>query len=345
MKKNIPRYFIGIDISKETFYASLLDTPQKKYFSEEFSNNIAGFDAFLLWAQEEKVSIDEVLICMEATGVYCESLCYELASKGFQVVVEAPHKVKRAFHKLTKTDKVDSQQIAEYAYRFHDDLSLWKPKSEIIEKLSILLTTREGLVSQRTANTNSLKMIKRKVVQSKVALRALEKVNTDILKQVKELEKEIEKLIKSDDDFHHLYHLVSSIPAVKLLCFANLLVCTNGFSKEANPKQTASFLGIAPHEHSSGSSVRRRTCSTGHGPHRLRKLLYLASLTLRIHNSEMKKYFERKKLEGKPPKLILNNMANKLIKIIYAVVRERRPFIKSYISVPPIILNNHLTRS
>jgi len=330
-------YFVGIDVSAETFYASIYISSNRKYISEEFSNSFPGFDEFLAWLQAKKVSKDAVLVCMEATGVYCERLCYFLASQGLDLVVEAPHKVKRAFHKLTKTDKVDSQQIAEYACRFTDALSLWEPKNDILEKLRSLLTTRENLVSQRTANQNALTSMKRKVVQSYVALNALESVNETLLQQIKEVEKEIENLIKSDDDFHHLYRLVTTIPAVKLLFFANLLVLTNGFAKENTPRQTASYLGIAPHEHTSGTSVRRRTCSTGHGNYIARKLMYLAALSLRTHNEQMRTYYERKKLEGKPPRLILNNMSNKLIKMIYAIVRDKKQFMKNYVSVPPIV--------
>ena len=48
-----------------------------------------------------------------------------LLSQGYRVSVESPLRVKRAFHPAGhKSDPVDSRQIAEYAYRFQDELNL-----------------------------------------------------------------------------------------------------------------------------------------------------------------------------------------------------------------------------
>lgn len=50
------------------------------------------------------------MVCLEATGVYGEALCYYLAAKGYQVAVESPQKVKRAFDESGhKTDVVCSR--------------------------------------------------------------------------------------------------------------------------------------------------------------------------------------------------------------------------------------------
>ena len=76
---------------------------------------------------------------MEATWVYCDHICYYVSSKEYPVVLEAPHKVKKAFTHLDKNDRVDSQQIAEYAYRFYDKLTLWESKKHILEQIQVLL--------------------------------------------------------------------------------------------------------------------------------------------------------------------------------------------------------------
>ena len=44
-----------------------------------------------------------------------------------------------------KTDKVDAQRIAQYAYRFRDQMRLWEPPREIIQKLAFLSATRQRL--------------------------------------------------------------------------------------------------------------------------------------------------------------------------------------------------------
>ena len=54
-----------------------------------------------------------------------------------------------------KTDKVDAQPvrrcgIAQYAYRFRDQMRLWQPPREVIQKLAFLSSTRQRL-NHRTA--------------------------------------------------------------------------------------------------------------------------------------------------------------------------------------------------
>ena len=77
----------------------------------------------------------------------------------------------------------------------------------------------------------------------------------------------------------------------------------------------------------------------------MRRLLYLASMSVRTHQPDFRRYFERKVAQGKPRKLVLNNIANKLLKIMCAVLRNQTPYIPNYRSVNPIVLNKALTMS
>lgn len=122
-------YFIGIDIAADDFTAAILTTPDKPFHVRETILNCAdGFRSFEQWLASHKVTLRNSVVCLEATGVYGEALCYYLAAKGYRVAVEPPLKVKRAFDQSGhKTDAVDSRQIAEYAYRFADELNFWQP--------------------------------------------------------------------------------------------------------------------------------------------------------------------------------------------------------------------------
>ncbi len=44
-----------------------------------------------------------------------------------------------------QTAKVDAQRIAQYAYRFRDQMRLWEPPRAIIQKLAFLSATRQRL--------------------------------------------------------------------------------------------------------------------------------------------------------------------------------------------------------
>lgn len=336
------QHFVGIDIAAETFTAAIFIAPaQPLQSAPAFSNNATGFERFHDWLRQAGVTPSHSVLCLEATGVYGEALCYWFAAKDYAVAVEPPNKVKRAFPlKGHKTDAVDSRQIAEYAYRYFDELRLWKPRQQLIEQISVLLATREQFVEQKTANRNALKALERKVVQTPVANTAYQTQITHLQEQIDRLEKEIQQLINQDDHFKQMVHLLDSIPGVGLLLAANLLTVTNGFANACtfNARQLASHAGICPYQVQSGSSVYKRPRSPRHGPPRLRKLLHLAARSLRTHHAAFKRYFVQKLLEGKAKKLIINNIANRLLKIICAIMKTQKPYRSNFISVNPMLL-------
>jgi len=331
------KYFVGIDIASSTFTASVGGTPWKVVLKPQtFENTENGYLVFLEWLASYQVPAKQSVVCMEATGVYSEGLAYFLFAKGYQVAVQSPLEVKRTFKPNgPKTDAVDSLQIAEYACRHMDKLSFWHPRNEILEQIKALLATREQFVSQNVAHKNALQAIQRKMVRTPVAEQAHSQMMEQFKKQIDAIDHEIRRLIESDPTFKEMLLLLLSIPGVGLLLSAHMILLTQ---LSLQHQELASYLGIAPHEHSSGSSVFKHATSRHFGPAAVRKLLYLASCSVRTHQPQFQSYFARKTKEGKPAKVALNNIANKLIKIICAVLLTKKAFIKNYHSVQPLAL-------
>jgi transposase len=342
-----PRYFVGIDIASETFTSAAGVEPWRlRVKPQQFANDLDSFPQYLGWLQGHGLERETTVLCMEATGVYGEALAYFLHANGYRLAVEPPLKVKRAFKPHgPKTDPVDSQQIAEYACRHWDELSLWQPNQEILEQIKVLLNTREQFIVQSTAHQNALKALKRKVVRTPLA----EQVHVEALHQIKKhlrtLEAEIRRLIDQDPTFGQIVGLLMTVPGVGLLLAAHFLVTFQTASQSPTYKQLASYLGICPHERSSGTSGYPHAASRRFGPPAMRRLLYLASMSLRTHQPDFRRYFERKVAQGKPKQLVINNIANKLLKIMCAVLRNQTPFISGYRSVNPILLKKALTMS
>ena len=81
--------FIGIDISSEYFTVSILRKKIDKLISfENFENSFNGFQSLLKDFQSLEINVDNAVICLEATGVYGESLVCFFVSKGYSVAVE-----------------------------------------------------------------------------------------------------------------------------------------------------------------------------------------------------------------------------------------------------------------
>ena len=342
-----PQYFVGIDIASETFTAAEGAAPWRlTVLPQQFDNDLASFPKFLGWLQEHSLNRANSVLCMEATGVYGEALAYYLHAQGYRLAVEPPLKVKRAFKPHgPKTDPVDSQQIAEYACRHWDELRWWQPNQAVLEQIKVLLSTREQFVHQARAHKNTLRALKRKVVRTPLA----EQVHVDTLKEIKlhlqTIEAEIRRLIDQDPTFGHMVGLLVTVPGVGLLLAAHFLVAFHSAPEPPTYKQLASYLGICPHERSSGSSGHLYATSRRFGPPGMRRLLYLASMSVRTHRAPFRRYFERKIAQGKPKKLVLNNISNKLLKIMCAVLRNQTPYIPEYRSINPMVFKKALTMS
>lgn len=342
-----PKYYVGIDIASDTFTAAAGVEPWKPMVkAREFDNDLDSFAKFLGWLQEHHLEREQTVLCMEATGVYGEALAYFLHANGYRLAVETPLKVKRAFKPYgPKSDPVDSLQIAEYACRYWDELHFWQPRSEILEQIKVLLNTREQFVGQSTAHQNALRALKRKVVRTPLA----EQVHADAIKQIKKhmqtLTAEIRRLIDQDPTFGQTVALLMSVPGVGLLLSAHFLVLCYSTPEPFTYKQLAAYLGICPNETSSGTSLRPYATSRHFGPAAMRRLLFLAAMSVRTHRIQFRHYFERKVAQGKPKQLVINNIANKLVKIMCAVLRNQTPFIPDYRPVSPMVMRKALTMS
>lgn len=332
-------FYVGIDISNKDFVASIFTKPKAPIQTlTEIPNEFSGFEKFESWLIRNQVQNSNCVICMEATGVYGEALSYWLAAKSYLVAVEPPLKVKRAFSdKGHKNDKVDSKKISEYAFRYFDELKLWHPKPNIIEQLNSLLTIREQLVEQKTAQSNALKALQKKVVRTPLANDIHKKNIQRFSEQIKKIEKELEKLIKKHPDFTNTIKVLDSIPGVALLLASNFLVATEGFQNDLafQYRKASAYIGICPYEHTSGSSVYKRPKIPNYGPARLRKLLHLAARSAVTHNEQFSLYYNQKIAQGKEKKLILNNVSNKLLKIMCAVIRTQKPYVNNNVSIHP----------
>jgi transposase len=338
------KYFVGADMASSTFTVSVGTLPWKVVLKpQEFENTEDGFQMWLAWLTQHQILAEESVVCMEATGVYGEGLAYFAHAKGYRVTVQPPLEVKRAFKpNIRKTDAVDSLQIAEYAARYADRLSLWQPRNEVLEQIKVLLTTREQCVAQNTAHQNNLKAIQRKPVKIPFAEQTHLEMIEFFHKQIHAIDSEIRRLIESDPTFKQMLCLLLSVPGVGLLLAAYMILLTQ---VSLNYKQLNSFLGIAPNEHSSGSSVHGQPTSRHFGATAIRKLLYLAALSVRTHRAQFRTYFLRKTQAGKPPRVVLNNIENKLVKIICAVLRSNSPYNPNYSPALPLILKDTLTGS
>jgi transposase len=329
--------FVGIDVAAESFTATVFFAPEHYTTSpHDFSNSEAGIEALQGWLHAQDVPSDQLHVCLENTGVYSELLSYQLHDAGYRVSLLDPRTLSKAFPDgEPKTDRVDSRKLAEYGFRYADRLRIWEPQTHSVEQIRVVLATREQLVQQKTAVMNSRSALTRKRIQTPAANRALDSTLANLKEQIAQLETELKRLLRSHRDLLEGVTLLMTAPGVSWLLSGHFAVLTRGFTEVPNYRSLAQYLGVAPNEYQSGTSIRRRPRSRRYGPASIRKLLHLAARSIGTHDPSGRTYYRTKTTLGKPKQLVINNLANKLLKRLCAMLRHRSAYIEGFRSLDP----------
>ena len=272
---DVPTFYAGVDVASEALAVSLTRGPGRPVAGPvTVANDPDGFTTLAVWLAEHGAMPSQTLVCLEATGVYGEALCYWLDARGYPVAVEDALKVKRAMPVSgAKTDALDAQRIADYAARFLDELRPWAPAEAVVEQVKTLLTMREQLVREKGAKQNALHVLKRKHHPTPLAIRIASDAVDYLRDRVKEIDAEVKRLVSSHPTLGPAVRLVVSVPGVGYLLASHLCVATDGFTRPLVAERFSAWLGVCPLDFESGSSVRRRPSSRGYGPSAMRKLL------------------------------------------------------------------------
>ena len=328
MKETIhaPQTFIGIDISKCTLDIVINsgNNPSQHYCLENSIDSISEWIGPVL-----KNCSARILIGMENTGRYNWPLYEALSGINATVFVLNPLALSKSLGLARgKNDKIDAGRICDFIRAHHTTLRPWVKSGEAISELKLLL-------SERSARVKAIRALKtqRKEYQSIAHLRmagcleALAAQQQAALKaQQKQIEALIDDLIDEDPALSAQAALVQSVPgAGKVLCW-NMLAKTEGFTAITDARRMACYCGIAPFEHSSGSSVKRKTRVSCYADKTMKTLLHLAAVSSIRYSGEMRSYYERMVATGKHKMSVINAIRNKIIHRIYAVIRNNQPY-------------------
>jgi transposase len=322
-------FFTGIDMSKKNFDAGILDVNGKKLGHKKFPNHPDSFIAFLEWVSKITKGSNNVLFVMEHTGVYSRLLWFFLQDHDCDLWIESGFVINRASGiKKTKNDKVDSFCIAEYALNRKYKVNLTPKYDENLTLLHDLLSNRNRINNQLKALETPLKEMKKHGnKKSNDLLQEINKKAIVALKAtLKDIDKAIDKLIKENEAWSENIKFATSVKGIGKLIVCWMIVYTRNFSEDITARKFAALAGIAPFEHSSGTSVNKGNHNSHFSHKFLKALLHLSVMSAIQHNPNIKNYFKRKKEEGKKGFVVMNNVKNKLVQIVFAVVRSKKEY-------------------
>ena len=320
---------IGIDISKDKIDVYVYSKKEHK----EFKNEVNQFPAFLQWVSKISGTVKgQRLIVFEDTGTYSEELSEYLYEQGEDFAVVPALEIKRSLGiQRGKSDKKDSQLIAEYAYRFEDKIKLTRLPKETLRQLKKLYSQREYYVQLKVSLKNRISSSEGAKSQLSEFEESLVDVDKDTLEfienKISQIEARIDELISSDEELSSQRQLLMSIPGIGRQVSLILIIYTLGFSKFSTWRQFASYCGIAPFPHTSGSSIKGKSRVNPLANREMKSLLYLAARAALRSDPELIAYYQRKRAEGKAELVVLNAIKNKLVARAFAVIKRGSEYV------------------
>lgn len=270
---------------------------------------------------------------MEHTGIYNAHRLDFLHKLHFPIWLESSLQIKKAGGlQRGKTDSIDAQRIAEYAFRFRDRLRLWEPPRQVVQNLALLSAARQRLISVYNQLAGPLAehqgfidpTLQEQLNKScQASLAALEKDRRAV-------DKAIDALIEADPQLSQLFELVMSVPGIGMATATEIVIATNEMKTITDPKKMARATSAAMRALLPSTTNRVAVCAGDrvsvtmlvNGSSRCFIWVQwpLSELSRAAGAGELQDYYQRKVKDGKNKMLVLNAVRNKLIHRVYAVV-------------------------
>ena len=323
MKKN---WFVGIDVSKKWLDVAIFveNSDLKGYTHTRVNNDKQGYRELLRWLKENGVDASTCTYGMEHTGFYSDGLQHFLDKKGCRYTMLEPAVIKHyPIQPREKNDRLDAAKIADYLYRFRDTIQLSRVPDKTMEELRKLHRERKFYVEDRVCYLN-----RRQVVDKDEAKR-LDKMIELLDKQIDTIEEKIRQIIQNDEALMETYLYLDSIKGIGFVNAVNAIVITQNFTVFKTAREYASYIGVAPHTKTSGTTVRWKPKPRKHCDLTAKADISQAAKIAVVHDVELKKFYERKcngKDDADTVRKAMNAVKFKFVLRMFAVVRQKHTY-------------------
>lgn len=323
---------VGVDVSKDFFDVKFLRLPTdsdryKIRGSRKFQNNYKGIVALHEWLDKKRVAELDLVVVMEATGIYHEELAYFLHDQQVQVSIVLPNTVKafaRSHNQYSKTDLIDALIIARMG--LERNLRLWQPPNQSVRQLRRLTRDRQELMQDRLRHTNRLHALRHSHQPDAKSMRRHEVSINLIDRQIKAIAKEIQELQGQDEQLNEAMNRLQTIPQVGPLTAATVLAETGSFDLFSSRAQVVKYAGMDIIERQSGSSISGKSRLSKRGNSRLRGALHMPAIGMINRqgpfNDVYRRVFER---TGCKMKAVVA-VQRKLLVIMYAMMAHEEGY-------------------
>lgn len=316
-------FYLGIDISKADFHVALLRCCDHKVTAQKtFSNNVKGYQALYDWLVKNTSADLAVHLCLEATGSYGDGVAFFFHEKAIKLSIVNPRAIKAhgaSSLRRCKSDPADARLIADFC--MEKQPAAWiapTPAQQKVKAFSRRLTALKKSLAQEknrqdiTADKDILKDIK-------AHIRWIEL-------RIDKLEAKLVTLTKADSETAKQLKLVTSIPGFGDKSAAHILAEIGDINIYQNARQLSAHAGITPAIFQSGNHERKYTRMTKAGNAHIRKMLFFPAMSAMKYNPICSEFAARLEEKGKSKLAIIGAIMNKLLRILFGVLKHQKPF-------------------
>jgi transposase len=309
---------VGIDVSKDHLDTALRQGGEVLRQDGEVltvERNAAGVQQLA----ERLLTLSPHVVALEATGGFETVVAATLAAAGLPVVIVNPAQV-RAFAKAigqrAKTDPIDAGVIAHFAEATRPQV---RPlPDQATQLMAEFVTRRRQIVEMIGAERQREKRM------------AVPHLRKSIARLVKALERELASVnadiadaVRGSPVWREKEDLLRSVPGVGP-AIASTLIAELPELGSCDRKQIAALAGLAPFTRQSGQW--RGKSFIGGGRVAVRTALFMGAMVAKRRNPILKALYDRLVAAGKPKMVALIAVARKLLTILNAILRDRRPW-------------------
>lgn len=313
--------WVGVDLSKDDFWVALASksdavTDWVKLPTRSFLFSEHGVQAFVAWVQERVV--DEKLegICIESTGRLGWQWMVLLGDALGGVSMENPARTKAFGDSMglrDKTDRIDACVLALYGVAM-------RPKIKAIPSPTLIeLRECNRLFSSLSADRQAYVKRLKDGPMSRIVCRELKQTISLLENRMKKIQVRMDEVIENDEQLNQDVERITSIKGVGKRS-AYVMLAELGDIRRYSRNELVSFAGLYPRTYQSGTSVRKAPRLARRGGGRIRKALYLCAMSARVHNPQMRRFYERLRKNGKAPMAALGAIMRKLLIIVRSLL-------------------------
>lgn len=258
------------------------------------------------------------VVGVEGTGTYYRPLAYALYHAGFHVLVLNPFAVKsysRSLLRRAKTDTADARLIARFVAERWRDLPAYHPSEDSLALLGVLVRLWDGLTSDYVGVLNRLQAWEYVVPGLADLLRDVPGGIEGLRRRVME---EALHVVSSDALLSSWVEALTSLPGIGRVLALKVLAYSGDLRRFHSARAYAAFTGLTPRIFQSGVMPEVSRISRV-GPSRLRGVYYLAAVIANRSSPLHRAFVEGLMARGKPKKVALVALANRLARAAWVV--------------------------